>query len=256
MANPWFRMYAEFAHDPKVQIMPEVMQRRYIMLMCLRCNGDVTLHETEIAFALRISDDELAATKALFLSKGFIDESWNLLNWEKRQFASDTSAARVAKHRNKLKQARNADVTLHETKSNVLDTDTDTDITDTDVSVVASDADDQHAGESKHETPAIPACPHEKIIALYTELLPTGIVPKVWTGTRATHLKARWREDAKRQNIAYWRKLFTYIGKSPFLTGKTTGASGRPFEISLDWIVMPENFAKIIEGKYHEREAE
>lgn len=128
MANPWFRMYSEFSHDPKVQMMPEAMQRRYIMIMCLRCSNDlVTLHETEIAFHLRISAAELAETKALFLDKGFIDEHWNLLNWEKRQFASDSSAARVSKHRERKKQAGNVDVTLQKRKSNALDTDTDTD---------------------------------------------------------------------------------------------------------------------------------
>ena len=96
MSNSWFRLYAEFAHDPKVQMMPEHMQRRYIMLMCMRCsNVTATLHETEIAFMMRISDAELAETKELFKAKGFIDDDWNLLNWEKRQFASDSSAARL-----------------------------------------------------------------------------------------------------------------------------------------------------------------
>ena len=38
MANPWFRMYAEFATDPKVQSMSEAMQRRLTMLLCLRCS--------------------------------------------------------------------------------------------------------------------------------------------------------------------------------------------------------------------------
>lgn len=128
MANPWFRMYSEFAHDAKVQMMSEAMQRRYIMLLCMRCSNDlVTLHETEIAFHMRISETELAETKQLFVSKGFIDEDWNLLNWEKRQFASDSSAARVARHREKKKTARNVDVTLQKRKSNALDTDTDTD---------------------------------------------------------------------------------------------------------------------------------
>lgn len=104
MANPWFRMYAEFAHDPKVQMLPEIMQRRYLMLMCLRCSNTlVTLHETEIAFYLRISAEELAETKHLFTTRGFIDERWTLLNWDKRQFISDTSAPRVAKHRAKKK---------------------------------------------------------------------------------------------------------------------------------------------------------
>ena len=125
-------MYAEFAHDPKVQMMSEVMQRRYIMIMCMRCsNALVTLHETEIAFHLRVTETELAETKALFVSKGFIDNAWNLLNWEKRQFVSDRSAPRVAKHRalQKAKQQLpgNDDVTLLKRKANALDTDTDTD---------------------------------------------------------------------------------------------------------------------------------
>ena len=127
MSNPWFRLYSEFAHDPKVQMMPEAMQRRYIMIMCMRCSNDlVTLHETEIAFQLRITETELAETKALFISKGFIDEDWNLLNWEKRQFRSDSSRERVARHRAKKKEEENNDVTLQKQKSNALDTDTDT----------------------------------------------------------------------------------------------------------------------------------
>lgn len=132
MSNPWFRMYSEFAHDPKVQMLSEVMQRRYVMLMCMRCSNTlVTLHETEIAFHLRVTDQELAETKALFIARGFINSGWDLLNWEKRQFASDTSASRVAKHRalQKEKQQKdgNGEVTLQKRRSNALDTDTDTD---------------------------------------------------------------------------------------------------------------------------------
>jgi hypothetical protein len=100
----WFRMYSEFAHDPKVQSMTEAMQRRLMMLLCLRCsNALVTLHETEIAFALRITDEDLAETKVLFLRKQFIDGAWEIMNWDKRQFVSDSSAPRVARHRAKLK---------------------------------------------------------------------------------------------------------------------------------------------------------
>lgn len=126
MANPWFRLYSEFAHDPKVQMLSEAMQRRYVMLMCLRCSETLeTLHETEIAFQLRLSTDELDETKKLFISKNFIDKHWNLLNWDKRQFVSDSSTMRVAKHRNKKKQISNADETLQKRPSNAIDTDTD-----------------------------------------------------------------------------------------------------------------------------------
>jgi hypothetical protein len=127
MANPWFRLYSEFAHDPKIQMLSEAMQRRYVMLMCLRCSEVLeTLHETEIAFQLRLSTDELDETKQLFISKNFIDKHWNLLNWDKRQFVSDSSTMRVAKHRNKKKQVSNVDETLQKRPSNAIDTDTDT----------------------------------------------------------------------------------------------------------------------------------
>lgn len=128
MANPWFRLYSEFAHDPKIQMLSEAMQRRYVMLMCLRCSETLeTLHETEIAFQLRLSEAELIETKNLFISKNFIDRQWNLLNWDKRQFVSDSSTMRVAKHRQKKKQEGNAVETLQKLPSNAIDTDTDTD---------------------------------------------------------------------------------------------------------------------------------
>lgn len=105
----WFRMYGEFATDPKVQMMNEAMQRRLVMLFCLECsNGLETFHvterETSIAFALRVSDEEIAATKAVFLAKGFINDDWTLRNWSKRQYVSDSSTARVRAHREKKKR--------------------------------------------------------------------------------------------------------------------------------------------------------
>jgi hypothetical protein len=116
-------MYGEFATDPKVQMMSEADQRRFVMLLCLRCSNDgVTLHETEIAFQLRISNEEWATTKALFLSKGLIDEDCMPTSWDRRQFVSDSSRARVAAHRAKKKQSCNVTVTPPDT-----DTDTEQD---------------------------------------------------------------------------------------------------------------------------------
>src|SRR5450756_2742858 len=105
LANTWFRLYAEFASDPKVLMPPEAHQARLIKLMCLRCNETLeTLHETELAFHLRISEEELAKTKELFIERRFIDESWGLVNWNKRQFLSDSSTERVRRHRQGKKQ--------------------------------------------------------------------------------------------------------------------------------------------------------
>lgn len=120
MANQWFRMYAEFANDPKVQMLSETDQRRYIMLLCIRCNGDVTLQDEEVAFQLRISNDEWNKTKSVFVAKLLITEDNKPTAWDKRQYASDSSAARVSKHREAKKQACNVTVT----PQNRTDTDT------------------------------------------------------------------------------------------------------------------------------------
>lgn len=116
MANQWFRLYAEFATDPKVQMMSEADQRRFIMVLCLRCsNDDVTLRDDEVAFQLRISNDEWARSKLLFLQKGLINDDNTPTAWERRQFISDSSAERVRRHRAKKKNGEKQPCNVTET---------------------------------------------------------------------------------------------------------------------------------------------
>jgi hypothetical protein len=232
MANPWFRMYSEFATDPKVQMLNEADQRRLTMLFCLRCNGHVTLQDEEVTFLLRISNDQWTTSKALFIERGFINESNEILNWDKRQFASDTSKNRVAAYRERKKNDGNGNVTLQKRKSNAVDTDTDTD-TDINTNVPSVAGDD---------------CPHQEIINLYHEHLPMLTQVKSWTPKRSSALKTRWREDTKRQSLEWWAKLFQYIAKSDFLTGKAS-----EWQADLEWIINASNLVKIIEGKYENK---
>ena len=120
--NQWFRMYSETATDPKIQMMSESDQRRWMMLLCLRCgNDDVTFQDADLAFQLRVSLDDWLTTKALFITKCLINSDNKVLAWNKRQYVSDLSTSRVKKHRDKLKQVGNVSVTPPDT-----DTDTDT----------------------------------------------------------------------------------------------------------------------------------
>ncbi|MDH1675838.1 hypothetical protein [Comamonas aquatica] len=100
MANQWFRLYSEFAHDPKVQMMSEAMQRRYIMLLCLKCADTLDgASDEEIAFSLRISEEDCAKTKEALVKKGLIAEDWSITKWDNRQSPSDSSAERVRMYR-------------------------------------------------------------------------------------------------------------------------------------------------------------
>jgi hypothetical protein len=110
-----------------------------------------------------------------------------------------------------------------------------------------------------------PDCPHLAVLALWAEVLPhlPQHLPSQWRGARADHLRARWRETAvekswadEAQGLAYLRKLFGYVGQSMFLTGKSPPRGDkRPFVIELEWLVNPTNWAKVIEGKYHQETA-
>jgi uncharacterized protein YdaU (DUF1376 family) len=108
---------------------------------------------------------------------------------------------------------------------------------------------------SKDQKLSSPAgdCPHAEILEAYHELLPANPRMKVWAGKREAALRSRWREDPKRQSLDYWRRFFAHVAASPFLTGQVNGSNGRPFLPGLDWLVLPENFAKVIEGRYHDR---
>ncbi len=97
-----------------------------------------------------------------------------------------------------------------------------------------------------------PPCPHDEIIALYHELVPVGTQVRIWTEQRRKRLQARWRESPKHQSLDFWRRFFEHVSESEFLTGRAPTAPGRdPFVVSLDWLINPTNFVKVIEGNYH-----
>lgn len=97
-----------------------------------------------------------------------------------------------------------------------------------------------------------PPCPHQEIIDAYHEALPASPRIRDWTKARAAHLQARWREDPKRQTVDWWHRLFAYVAESDFLTGRVATDGRKPFTASLEWLLKPENFAKVREGRYHD----
>jgi hypothetical protein len=127
MTLPWFRMYAEFATDTKVQSMDETLQRRFIMFLCLHCKGEYErLTDDELAFALRITPAELVNTKEAFKQKRFLDDNGKIRSWNKRQFKSDSSTDRVREHR---KRQCNGDETAGNVSVTPSDTDSDSENT-------------------------------------------------------------------------------------------------------------------------------
>lgn len=257
MGNPWFRMYSDFIFNETIEFLSFEDQRHFVFILCMKNEGLLDkkypkdgMLERVIARRLGLSGEAFDNAKKRIMEVGLIDEDWQPTNWNNRQFVSDadvSNASRQKRYRERKNDEKNNNNVTSNVTHNVtvtpLDTDTDTDTesdkpSKTDVLLVASDADD---AQKK------PDCPHQEIIALYHQILPACHRIVDWTPNRSKALKARWDENRKRQNLEYWKGLFEYIAKCPFLVGKV---GNKPFLASLDWICKAENFAKIREGRY------
>lgn len=97
----------------------------------------------------------------------------------------------------------------------------------------------------------VPNCPHADIIGLYHEILPELPEVRSWETRRQKYLAGRWKSAPERQSLDWWRMYFTAIRSMPFLMGKVqTYGDRQPFLADLEWLVKPNNFAKVIEGRY------
>lgn len=108
--------------------------------------------------------------------------------------------------------------------------------------------------EVAESSQSIPDCPQAAIIELYHSVLPE--LPRVvdWTPARQSLLRTRWKTNKDRQNLEWWKSYFTHVAASDFLMGKTGGSNGRkPFQANLEWLIRPQNMAKVVEGNYHDR---
>lgn len=124
MSNQWFRLYSEVLNDPKVQRLSGDLFKTWINILCVACNNNGTLPDLEdVSFALRMPLHETKTAfqelekYALLVTDG---ETFQIYNWEKRQYKSDSSTERVKRHR---KQKRNVTVTPPEQIQNRTDTD-------------------------------------------------------------------------------------------------------------------------------------
>ena len=109
----------------------------------------------------------------------------------------------------------------------------------------------------------VPNCPHEDIVKAYADLLPMLPQVAVLSDSRKAHVTARWRavcadqKFTREQGVAWFRDYFGDVARSPFLTGngKPDRATGRVWAADFDWLMLPTNFVKVVEGRYLERKA-
>lgn len=105
--HQWLRLYVDVLDSPKVQRLPADVFRTWVNLLALyKREGEVMPPLEDIAWALRLSDREAAQHVVQLCEAGLLEgDGMTPHNWDVRQFASDTSAERMARHRERKRQA-------------------------------------------------------------------------------------------------------------------------------------------------------
>jgi hypothetical protein len=117
----WFRMYAEFLTDPVVRMLAFEDQRHFVAALCMKASGSLDKEYPSPAIRRRALASLIGLSCETYDGKpvpfdeanrrlrelGLVDENWQPLNWDKRQFQSDSGAERMRKWRE-----RHRDVTV------------------------------------------------------------------------------------------------------------------------------------------------
>ncbi len=89
-------------------------------------------------------------------------------------------------------------------------------------------------------------CPYQEIISLFHEICKSYPKLRAISGNRRKAVSARWREYPK---LETFRELFTKAERSSFMKGK----NNRDWTADFDWMMKASNMAKILEGKYDDK---
>lgn len=123
-----------------------------------------------------------------------------------------------------------------------------------------------HYSDADASVAGLPSCPHTRLLELFAKHLPELPQPKpeLWHGKSADAMRARWKWllGAKRTNgtryatnaaeaVDWFDRFFGYVGTSDFLTGR----NGKWTNCDLGWLMKADNFAKVVQGNYENKEA-
>lgn len=112
----------------------------------------------------------------------------------------------------------------------------------------------------------LPDCPHLDLLKLFGEVLPELPQPKpeLWSGKSADAMRARWkwlltacRSNGSRyattqpEALDWFRRFFTFVSESDFLMARSGD-----FKCTLQWLLKAENFAKVVQGNYTNKDTQ
>lgn len=246
MAHPWFRLWSDMVNDPKWRTIARTSDQSISNVIAVALHMMTTASNAEqrgwlegfededVASALDIPVQHVTAIRDAMQGR-FLDGD-RLMGWDKRQPKREDDTAAERKRDSRARHTVSHIVTTDKSRKDK-----------------SKEKLTPPPGGGGDDQPPPPDCPHQEIIALYHEILPLSPKVRAWTAERASLLQKRWRSEAKRQDLDYWRDFFEYVATCDLLMGRKPGTNGRrPFRADLPWMLEEDHFVKIIEHKYED----
>lgn len=239
----WFRSYIGTVTDGKIAEAALIADAsRSIAIAVWQCllesaaeRNNCGSYETTARRIAAILGEPLATVDAMLAAFAELEMIADnaVSSWTKRQFQSDDSKERVARHREKKRQetpispavtACNGAVTAPETEA------------DTDSELEESSIDDSPSGDE-------PSLRPEHIVEVWNEMAPQLARPAIrdFTPERRQLVRARIAQ----YSLDDFHTVLAKCRGSPFLRGD----KGRT-PLTFDWLMKKGNFQKVLEGNY------
>jgi len=105
----WLKLYTEILDDPKIRLLAFEDRWHYVALLCCKAEGIQDerhgIWERLLSVKLGLAEVEFDSLKKRLMEVFLIDANWNPTGWDKRQQATDKSAAeRQKKYRDRLRK--------------------------------------------------------------------------------------------------------------------------------------------------------
>lgn len=107
----WFKLYSELAQHPRLRILSFEDRWHYVSLMCAKADGTIDqksekLRDQMLSVHLGLTPVEMAAVKERLMDVELIADDWDIINWNDKQSADATGAARKRRQRAREKLAK------------------------------------------------------------------------------------------------------------------------------------------------------
>jgi hypothetical protein len=117
MSNlPWFRAYANIVDNEKIRLVAFEDRWHYVAILACKAQGilDSKLVERKLSVKLGLQLRELDEVKRRLCEVDLIDENWQPIGWNEKQFRSDTdSTANERKRRQRAKQIEEKSININ-----------------------------------------------------------------------------------------------------------------------------------------------